>query len=189
MVCLNDLVLAGNQWRVTNKLPMMTLRQITAASVSFAEYKAAAARGWRLEEDALIKVVGKGNQARTMAHMSLAIFVAEQLSPEFHVQVIKTFIEGKLMEFRDLGGTEFKNLNAAIDLYLPDREGKDNTGCYINAAKLVRQRLLGTEEPNWNEASVAQTETRYELEKSLVRFMAAGQVRNWEHLKELIQKL
>jgi hypothetical protein len=168
---------------------MMTMRQLTDASVAFSEYKEAAARGWGIEENELTRVVGKGNQARTMAHISLAVFVAERMSPDFHVQVIKTFIEGKLMEFRDLGGTEFKNLNAAIDLYLPDREGKDNKGCYINAAKLVRQRLLGTEEPNWNEASVAQTETRYELEKSLVRFMAAGQVRNWEHLKELIQKL
>jgi hypothetical protein len=125
-----------------------------------------------------------------MVHVAVAVFIAEQMSPEFHVQVIKTFIEGKLLEFREQGGTEFKNLNAAIDLYLPDRVGKDNKGCYITAAKIMRKRLLGSEDSaSWDTATVAQTHTRYELEALAVRMLAGGFVRDWEHLKDVIHRL
>jgi hypothetical protein len=164
-----------------------TLQQVATQSPNFDEYHDAAAKEWGLPKAEMLAVRGKGSQIRTMGHFALAVYVAQQLSPEFHAKVIKTFIEGKLLEFRELGGTEFKNLNAAIDLYLPDRIGKDNTGCYINAAKIMRQRLLGTEDSSgWDTATVAQTHTRYELEKTVVRVMASGMVKDWEQLKTVL---
>jgi hypothetical protein len=126
-----------------------------------------------------------------MAHVAIAIFVAEQMSPEFRVSVIKTFLEGKLLEFREMGGTEFKNLNAAIDLYLPGRDGKDNKGVYIQIAMRLRARLLGPDAGSeaWATANVGQTHARYSAEAYLVRALGDGLVRDYEHLKELVTKI
>lgn len=189
MVSINDLVRAGNKWRVANDMNPKTVQQVMT-SQGLTDYRAAASKVWNVPTDALVRVVGKGATARTMAHISVAIYVAEQMSPEFHANVIKTFIEGKLLEFRELGGTEFKDLNAAIDLYLPEREGKDNTGIYIQTAKALRKKLMGpdAEAGCWNTASVAQTHSRYEAEKMLVRFLSMGVVRDYDHLKELISR-
>jgi hypothetical protein len=190
MVSVNDLIRAGNKWRIDNRLNPKTVQQVMD-SQGLVEYKVAAAKVWGLSEDALVKVVGKGGQTRTMAHLSVAIYVAEQMSPEFHANVIKTFIEGKLLEFREVGGTEFTNLNAAIDLYLPGRDGKDNKGIYIQAAKTLRTKLLGidAEAGCWNSATVAQTHSRYEAEKTLVKMLSLGVVKDYEHLKQLIERL
>lgn len=140
MVSLNDLVIAGNAWRSMNGLSMRPIDSLTRTQ-SFADFKAAVSKTKGIPENELMAVI-KGRSGRTMVHLYLAIYVAEQISPEFHVHVISTFIEGKLLEFRAQGGTEFKNLNAAIDLYLPDREGKDNKGCYINTAKIIRGKAV-----------------------------------------------
>lgn len=190
MVCINDLLLAGNKYRSSNGLSTVTMQQIKS-SVGLLAYIKSASNVWGIHEDALMKVIGKGNKARTMAHISVAIYVAEQLSPDFHAQVIKTFIEGKLLEFRDLGGTEFRELNAAMDLYLPDRQEKDNKGVYIQTAIIVRRKLLGKDAVagDWNNASVAQIHSRYELEKYLVKTLSMGLVKDWYHLKEIIERL
>jgi hypothetical protein len=168
-----------------------TVQQLTGNSTAFEEFISAAAEGYDLPREALVQVVGRGPQTRTMAHVAIAIFVAEQMSPEFRVSVIKTFLEGKLLEFREMGGTEFKNLNAAIDLYLPGRDGKDNKGVYIQIAMRLRARLLGPEAGSeaWATANVGQTHARYSAEAYLVRALGDGLVRDYEHLKELVAKI
>ena len=54
----------------------------------------------------------------------------------------KTFVEGKILQWREDGGDEFINLNIAIDAYLPEREGKDNTGIFIQVAKQLKAKIL-----------------------------------------------
>ena len=189
MVSLNDLVVAGNVWRTQRGLPPKSLKDLIYTQ-SFSEFKKAVSKIKGIPEENLMNVV-RGRSGRTMAHLHLAIYVAEQISSHFHVMVIDTFIEGKLLEFRELGGTEFKNLNAAIDLYLPDRQGKDNKGVYMQIAKLLRTKLLGkdAEAGDWAVASVAQTHSRYDFERRLVDFLRMGVVRDYPHLKELVEKL
>ncbi|MNC66899.1 hypothetical protein D3C75_1173490 [compost metagenome] len=121
----------------------------------------------------------------------MALLAAETMNPRFHAHVHKVFIEGKLLEFRELGGTEFKTLNAAIDQYLPGRDGKDNKGVFINVAKAVRERIFGAGAgPDcWNTATVDQTHMRYEWENKLSTMLRLGVVRDYEHLKELIERL
>jgi len=188
LVSLTDIVKAGNKWRADAVLPLKTLQAIVE-SVGFQEFLKVTQANKPDEE--VFFTVGKGNQRRTMAHVILAIYVAEQLSPEFHYKVIETFVEGKLLEFRELGGTEFKNLNAAIDLYLPGRKGKDNKGVYITTAIALRKKLLGENavSSQWAECSVAQTHSRYAAEQWLVKLLQQGLVRDFEHLKELISKV
>lgn len=187
LLSLTDLALAGNGWRVRNGLPIRPLQKVVD-SVGFQEFLGVAKKN--MPDQDLFFVTGRGNKKRTMAHIIVAIYVAEQFSTEFHFHVIKTFIEGKLLEFRDQGGTEFKSLNAAIDLYLPDRIGRDNKGVYITVAKILRTKLLGegATTESWGQATVAQTHSRYEVEKSLVDYLSKGFIMDYEHLKKVLEK-
>ena len=188
LVSITDIVKAGNMWRVSKGLPLKTL-QAVVESTGFNEFIKVVKNDMPKSE--VLFTVGQGNKKRTMAHVTIAIYVAEQMSPEFHYNVIKTFIEGKLLEFRELGGTEFKNLNAAIDLYLPDRIGKNNQGIYNQIAMRVREKLMGVgaEKGCWDSATVAQIHSRYALEKALVQMLSVGVVNDYEHLKAVIDKL
>ena len=183
---LTDLVKAGNLYRMMNGQSFKPLAQLLE-SAGFKEFLKVAEKN--LGKTDLISVEGRGNEKRTMAHYIIGVYVAEQYSTEFHFKVIQTFIEGKLLEFRDLGGTEFKTLNASIDLYLPGREDKDNKGVYIQCAMRLRTKILGDSTRNWNEASVEQTHTRYDFERRLCDYLRMGMVRDYDHLKEIIEKL
>lgn len=186
MICVTDLSRAGNQWRVTNGQSIKSLVSIID-SQGFADFLAVAQK--HMPDQVLYRVDGKGNSKRSMAHVILAIYIAEQYSTEFHFDVIKTFVEGKLLEFRDHGGTEFKALNAALDLHSDAVLGKQaHKGHFIQMAAIMRKRIL-REGQDWNTASVAQTYQRYEVEQTLVKLLELGVVRDWEHLKELIEKV
>jgi hypothetical protein len=191
MISLTDLTYAGNVWRMTNGRKAYQLAAFISSD-TLREYIAAASTVWGIPIDAFIKSEGRGNTKRTMGHLSVAVLLAEQISPFFHAMVHKTFLEGKLLEFREQGGTEFKSLNAAIDLYLPGRENKpNNKNVYIQCAIQLRTKLLGKDAKAeaWDSATVAQTHSRYAAEKSLVQFLQLGMVRDYEHLKELIQRV
>jgi hypothetical protein len=157
--------------------------------VKYAEFLAEVSA--KYPDQQVVRVDGRGNTSRTMANVVVAIFVAEQMSTKFHLEVIEYFIKGKLLEFRELGGTEFKSLNAAIDRHLPNREGKDNKGVFIQIAKLLRTKILGkdAEAGDWNDCPTAQTHMRYEAEKQLIKFLEMGLVRDYEHLKGLVERL
>lgn len=190
VVSLNDLFNAGNVWRLTNGKPAYQMATFLN-SQAVSEYVEAAAEEWGIGKDKFIYKVGKGNKTRTMVHVSVAILAAECISPAFHAKVHRVFIEGKLLEFRELGGTEFKNLNACIDMYLPDRIGKDNKGVYITIAKLLRAKVLGADaQPgDWDKCSVAQTHTRYDFEKRLCDYLKQGFITSFQQLKDTIGRL
>ena len=191
VVCVNDLFLAGNNWRAKNNLPLKRIPDVIGTK-TFTSVVEALCSLKNLSQEDVFYVVGKGRNARTMVHVVLAVYIAEQLSPVFHVKVIDTFVNSKLLEFRNYGSDEFKALNFAIDQYLPGREGKEsNKGIYINIAKKIRDRILGqgSKTEDWNSASTDQTHLRYDYEKRLVDMLRLGVVDNYEHLKELIDKL
>lgn len=130
----------------------------------------------------------RGKGGGTWAHLYILLDAAARLDPEFKHQMYKTFVTHKLLQWRDDSGDEFINLNIAIDAYLPGREGKENTGIYINAAKLLKAKLA-PEENDWNKASYPKLELRTNIERKLVDFLKMGVVRDWEHLKELIERV
>ena len=189
-ICLNDMFIAGNAVRLSEGKPALQMASFLN-SKTLNEYIEAAAHEWNIDKAQFIAKEGRGKNTRTYVHVSVAMLAAEFMSARFHAHVHRVFIEGKLLEFRERGGTEFKNLNAAIDLYLPDRIGKDNKGIYINIAKTIRERILGSEAKteDWNVASVAQTHLRYEWENKLCDMLRLGVVRDYDHIKQLIHKL
>lgn len=189
-ICLNDLFIAGNALRLADGKPALQMNAFLQ-SKGLIDYVNAAAEEWNLPVDAFIVREGRGNQTRTFVHASVALLAAESMSPRFHAHVHRVFIEGKLLEFRERGGTEFKSLNVAIDNYLPERENKDNRGVFINVAKVFRARILGVDAKteDWNHASVEQTHLRYEWENKLCDMLRLGVVQNYEHLKTLINRM
>lgn len=183
---LTDVFTIGNQSRVSlGKKPA----QLTAFlnSDRTKEYIEAAQRTWGLDNLSYVK--GKGNNKTTMAHISLLIYAAEYLSPQFHAEVIKTFVQDRLLEYRDESGDEYSIVNHYVDLYLPGREGKDsNKGIYINIAKALKAKI-NPNNGDWNKATANQLRLRYEHERSISELLRLGVIKDWEHLKEIINKL
>jgi len=193
-VNLNSLALAGNQIRLKNKQAYYQLSAFLDSKY-LAEYVKSASKVWGIPEDCFIKKGGAGKTSHTLAHISIAVLLAEQMSPMFHASVHKQFIDGRLLENRIYGGEEFKRLNRAIDNFLPSPSG-DNTGRYINLAKIIRSKC-GISKPTdqemetWNQQdadAVAQLR-RMKMLEYLSQFLEAGLIRDWDHLLEVINKL
>ena len=130
----------------------------------------------------------RGKGGGTWAHLMILLRAAAYLDKDFEVEVYDTFINNKILQWRDDSGDQFIALNVAIDAYLPDRQGKDNKGVFVQVAKRLKAKILqdGVE---WNNASFQQLEDRAKIEKSLVQFLQLGMVRDYEHLKELIDRV
>ena len=135
----------------------------------------------------------RGRYGGTWTHLYVLIDAAAYLDPDFKVQVYKTFVEGKLLQRRDEGGENFKAINIAIDAFLPGRDGKDNKWLFINLANLIADKFglpsAETGVNRWNGATLHQTEARSKIEETLTIMLRAGLVRDWEHLKELVEML
>jgi hypothetical protein len=156
--------------------------------VNFTEYEILAngTTKWLAPLNCLKTKMGKGGG--TWAHLILMLDAAAQLDADFKLEMYEAFINNKILQWRDDGGDEFNTLSAFIDLYLPDRKGKDNKGIIINIAKMVRE-ITGVEGKGWNEASYSQLEKRANIERKLCDFLKIGLIRDWDHMKELLPKI
>lgn len=130
----------------------------------------------------------RGKGGGTWAHLYILLDAAARLDPQFKHKMYKTFVEGKLLQWRDDGGDEFINLNIAIDAYLPERDGMDNVTVFIYVAKQLKAKILSPYD-TWNTASLPQLEKRARLEKDLCNYLRLGMIRNYDHLKEVIAKI
>ena len=135
-----------------------------------------------------IEVTGRGKNGRTWASIHMMIYAAEYLSTEFHFEVIDAFINNKILEWRDVSGNEFKALNIAIDNYLPNREEKSNKGIYINVARMLLKKV-NPALSSWNDATADELRERAVIENKLVTTLHLGLIRDWEHMKEIIEKI
>ncbi|HUX54743.1 MAG TPA: KilA-N domain-containing protein [Williamwhitmania sp.] len=130
----------------------------------------------------------RGKSGGTWAHLYLLLKAAAHLDTDFELQIYETFVTNQILRWRDDSGDEFKTLNIAIDAFLPGREGKDNKGVYIQIAMAIKAKV-NPDGGQWNTASYDQLELRTLYERRLIDFMRMGLVRNYEHLKELIDNL
>lgn len=130
----------------------------------------------------------RGKGGGTWVHLYLMLDAAAWLDASFKVELYDTFINNKILQWRDDSGDEFINLNIAIDAYLPGREGKDNKGVFITIAKLLKAKIK-PDEDSWDKASFNQLEHRATIERDLCKFLQMGMIRDFEHLKEVAGKL
>lgn len=193
MVVMRSFIAAGNAVRSLKKLPPYNAAQYLE-SADMKSFISALVDIHGGEASDYLRVEGKGRNASTISDLRVALKVAMKMDSHFEVQVIDAFIG--LAEFRLSGGDEFKILNTTIDQFLPGREGKSNLGCYINIAKIIRERC-GVEKPEnatdqtWNQtvADKHAHQMRYDMQHKLVSLLQLGLVRDWEHLKELAGKV
>jgi hypothetical protein len=130
----------------------------------------------------------RGKNGGTWAHLYIILEAAAKLDANLRLSMYKTFISGKLLEWRDSSGDEFQNLNIAIDAYLPGREGKENTGIYITCAKRIKEKV-NPDGGSWNTATHQQLKHRTEIEKKIVGFLEMGFINDYHHLKQVISKI
>jgi hypothetical protein len=194
---LTQLFSIGNKQRILEDRPPINITHFLASKKT-KEFIQIVSKEVGIEENEVIrKKKGKrGTKIQMQAQLHFLIFAAEHLSPTFHFQVIDTFINSKLLQLRDDGGNNFKRLNRYIDSYLGGREDKtSNMGCYIHAAKLLREKIF----PNikmpdgniWNtdQATAHHQELRTRYEDKLCTLLEMDVVKDFEHLKTFIAKL
>ena len=133
-------------------------------------------------------IVKRGKNGGTWVHLMIMLRAAAYLDKDFEVEVYYSFIHNKVLQWRDDSGTQYNILKDAIDLYLPKREGKDNLGVYIQTAKRIKSKI-NPDGDEWNTANHTQLERRTHIEKSLVQLLELGVVKDYDHLKELLDKL
>lgn len=135
-------------------------------------------------------VTKEGKSGGTQAHLYVLIDAAMYLSPSLKLELIKEFVQNRLLQWRDVAGEEFKQLNSQILICAEEVFGKPaHTGHYTNIAKIIRNRILPEEHLGWNFANSLQLTERARIENQIVAFLKMGVVRDWEHLKEIAGKV
>lgn len=177
-----------NHWMVSSQTRELVEAIEKRYFTNFVEYEIAAngTTKYKGKLNSIRTKMGKGGG--TFVHLMLMLDAAAWLDADFKVEMYDTFINNKILQWRDDSGEEFKNLNVAIDAYLPDRIGKDNKGCYIQTAKLLKTKIA-PDGDSWNMATYNQLELRSKIETKLVDILKIGLVRDWNHFKEVIEKL
>ena len=204
MGSLTEVWKIGNAYRTKRGLPELDLSNWlrnpeTLEYVKVVEddlnFKSVESTHLEIHKSSLTKVVTsplivakRGKGGGTWAHLYILLDAAARLDPQFKHKMYKTFVEGKLLQWRDDGGDEFINLNIAIDAYLHERDGMDNVNVFIYVAKQLKAKILSPYD-TWNTASLPQLEKRARLEKDLCNYLRLGMIRNYDHLKEVIAKI
>jgi predicted DNA-binding ArsR family transcriptional regulator len=133
---------------------------------------------------------GKPENRGVWANLQIMLDLAIYLSPTLRLEMIDTFIENKILEWRDVGGDNFKEFNNLVDT-LPDRIGKNNSNIYIQVALQIRRKLeiLKSKGYNEKEHDIFIQETRANWLDSLALMIKLGLISSYEQLKEVIYKL
>jgi len=152
-----------------------------------------------LKKDDVVKKKGKGKNSRFYAQLHFLVYCAEALSPIFHYRVIDLFISEKILMARDVGGDDFKALNALIDTKIPERIGKNNMGLYIYTAKILKEKIFPTidlseytrKDNIWNSkhATPEVLNKRDEYERKMMTLLEMNVVQSWEQFKGFLEQL
>lgn len=133
--------------------------------------------------------IGRG-RAKTTAHIKYLIRAAIDLSPEFADEVIELFIEKRLPYLRDKSGDAYIELKDALTAYGEAILGKPpHKGHVITLNKIIKRRAGLDPNKSWDEALPKHHSIRIRIEDALVTMLRTGVVRDWEHLKELAEKV
>lgn len=184
---LADVFSIGNKYRVMSNKNIANITNF-CNNQSTKDFIEAVAERLNVSPDTLLYTTGKGKNARVMANIFVIIYAAEYLSPAFHVEVIDTFINSKLLTWRDESGDHFKGLNEEIKNAALDILGKPaHKGHFITLANIINARI--GDKIEWNTASAKQLEERDRIEKVLTSVIKLGLVKDWEHLKQIATEI
>ncbi len=133
---------------------------------------------------------GKPENRGVWANLQIMLDLAIYLSPTLRLEMIDIFINHKILDWRDVGGDNYKEFNKIVDT-LPDRIGKDNRWIYMQMADIVREKLgiEDTEGYNEKEHSAEVQEERAKLLDRLTVMVEVGLIISYPQLKQIIAKL
>ena len=136
--------------------------------------------------DIPIERVG-GRLGGTWVNLKVLLHAAMDMSPAFKDEVLSTFITNKALQYRDESGDNFLELNTALEMAAESVLGKPaHKGHYITLANILKKRCNVT---NWNSCEPQCLAYRTRIEDRLSTMLRAGVVKDWDHLKELAQKV
>ena len=182
---LRKLFDVGNTYRVDAERSSLRMESWLAMD-SVKEYIALVSA--KTEAPALVAT--RGRKGTTQAHLRVLLDAAMYLDATFKDEVISAFVDNQILRWRDLSGDAFLDVNAALALNAEAVLGKDaHQGHFIQLAKKIRARLLPEDHLGWNYAAAEQLYRRTEVEQTLVKLLQLGVVRDWDHLKELVDKV
>lgn len=182
---LSALFVTGNYMRQQSGKPALAMQkymQLESTKEFLAQVES------ELGHPAIASKSGRGGYTR--AHLYVLIDAAAYMDATLKLEIMKVFVHGQLLRFRDDSGDEFKSMNTALSEKASELLGKEaHAGHYVTLAKIIRGRILDDDHPGWNYATGEQLRQRVRLEEKISDFISAGVVRDWEHLKELAEKI
>jgi len=110
---LTDVFVVGNRYRILDGQAAYGMTHFCNSKAT-QEFLQLVADDTGISKNELLYTTGKGKTARVMAHLYIMIYAAEKLSPRFHLEVIKAFVEGMILALRDVSGDLYKDLNEKI---------------------------------------------------------------------------
>lgn len=132
----------------------------------------------------------KGKGGGAWAHLYILVDAAMYLDVDFKLEIIERSVNDKLLRWRDESGNNFIDLNAQVSISAEAVFGKPaHTGHYVALATILRRRVLPDNHPGWNNATPAELQERSRIEDAMTTMLKCGVVRDWEHLKELADKV
>ena len=179
MGSLTDLFNIGNGERIKEGLPCTNVHSFLRSDRIKAFIKDAESE-WGISSEQVIQIRGKGRNIKTWAHLSVLIAAAEYLSPKVHHKVIREFIEGRLLQFRDSSGDAYKSLKEKISLHLP--EYAVGSQLIMEVATEFRNKINPPGDKGWNLATAKQLQQRDELEKYLCQNIKRGFIKDKNQL-------
>ncbi|MGL4971348.1 MAG: hypothetical protein ACRC5G_00045 [Cetobacterium sp.] len=137
----------------------------------------------------IINRTGRGRHSKAWGSLFLAIKYAMYVNKELEVEVIDTFINSKILDFRVLGIDYNKGLNSELET-LVDRQGKDNKGIYMQVAIKIKEKCFGSFHSGWDgcEDSAEYQKKRTEIQNELMFLIKKGYVKTYEDVKEYFNK-
>lgn len=137
--CVNDLVKAGNKYRLLNDLPLFQLSQYLKGQ-SVQEF----IKSLEIETQEVVIKAGRGRNAQTWVHPFLFIDIAFAINPTLKVKAIK-FIYDDLLKFRNESGVSYKKMCGAL---YQKYTRKSEFHKYID--KVAKKIKLACETNDWN---------------------------------------
>jgi hypothetical protein len=132
----------------------------------------------------------RGRYGGTWAELYILLKIASMLDKDLEVEIYRVFIENKILEWREEGGENYKELNSLIDT-LSDRINENNSHLYRKFAMIFRHKLEITTTKGYNqkEHDILIQQKRAEWLKYLITVVDHGFVKTADELEATIYKL
>ena len=182
---LNVLWDYGNSLRIAKGLNALDMRE-WCESESTVELINVMRDKLNASQDTQFIKTKRGKGGGTWVHLYLMLDAAAWLDAGFKIERYDTFIKGKLLEWRDESGNNFKLMTSAIDKHLPCLTESNKISAYVQVSNLM-QELIKPEGGSWNNATTEQLKVRANLENKLISFLEMGFIRDLKHLKEVMR--